>query len=58
MEGAGVERSSSETISFLVDAGMPRSTMETLEEAGFAVQDVRDVGLGGARRRDRGTGSP
>lgn len=32
---------------FLVDEDMPRSTARTLREAGYAADDVRDVGLRG-----------
>lgn len=32
---------------FLVDEDLPRSLAPSLREAGFACQDVRDVGLGG-----------
>lgn len=30
---------------FLIDADMPRSTAHVLHEAGYTVEDVRDVGL-------------
>ena len=35
--------------SFLVDASMPRSSVEVLRKAGFEAEDVRSVGLGAAR---------
>lgn len=35
-------------ISFLVDANMPRSSVEVLENEGFDAVDVRDIGMGRA----------
>jgi len=32
---------------FLIDEDMPRSTVRVLREAGYAADDVRDVGLRG-----------
>lgn len=34
---------------FLLDADMPRSSAELIRSLGYDVEDVRDVGLGGAK---------
>ncbi|HAX24549.1 MAG TPA: hypothetical protein DEU95_02950 [Chloroflexi bacterium] len=34
-------------VAFLIDEDMPRSTARVLREAGYAAEDVRDVGLRG-----------
>ena len=39
-------------IKFLLDADMPRSSVEVIRMLGFEVEDVRDIGLGSAKDKE------